>query len=338
VINYSQPNVTEEQISAAVDVLRSGWIAGAGDATRRWEDMIAEFTGYRYAVAMMNATVALNVAVKAIGMRATRIKVPNFTYAATGLVVPQEKRYLTAPNDNMTTENGSFGISVSYAGYPLQKGGMIADDAHYVYPDMIDGATFPIRVLSHHAVKPVPCGEGGTLLTSDRHIYDYAIRYRTHGKPAHSVDGVRASLHEGSNYRMTDIQAAMLCARLQDWEKEQQRRDEVARYYYRNLLQNGTFVLPPTHDRHSWHLFVLRFKEPAMRNKVRKHLFDNGIGTQLHYPPLSEQPIFNRDKKEPGAVESSVSLFRRVLSIPMHSGLTDEEVIYITDTINEVIS
>lgn len=314
-----------------------------GEYTRLWEHMVAEFTGYRYAVAVANASAGLEMVMSTYRTKVFEWLVPNLTFVATVQAVVKngifpnfaahdEDTYNTEPD-----ENNPYSTSVSYGGYPvLNARSRVFDSAHYVWEGMADDNNADFAVLSHHAVKPIPAGEGGTILTNDSFANSYLRRVRSHGRGSNGL-----SIYLGSNFRMTEMQAAMLVARLPDWEKEQQRRTEIAEYYTRRLNRHSLITPPPSHERHAWHLYAVRIPKP-FRNHIKSVLNRNGIETAVHYPPVASHPdmkLYTSDAflDYSDTQATTEQFYQTELSLPMHSGLTDEEVEYVLDTIDSTM-
>lgn len=219
-------------------------------------------------------------------------------------------------------------VSISYAGYPLQGSGLVADDAHYLFDSMAEYGNYKTRVISHHAIKTLGnSGEGGTILTNDADFDAFAREYRNHGR---NSDGL--TTFAGTNYRMTDIQASLLLSQLDRWYQNNSRRHEIANYYRDSLA--GYVELPPYHKRHSLHLFPIKFKSTEDRDRIQQQLKERGIGTQINYRPVHMQPLYQYIAADCPVAEDH---FARSLSIPIHLNLGEVELNYIVESIKELL-
>ena len=307
-----------------------------------YEREIAQFTGAPYAVAVNSATTALEICYSYyFGETSRAISVPSLTFAATATAL-QRARALAgnrfAPLKfvdpaRRTLVTATRDVSVSYSGYPLESWGIIADDAHSVFEGMFSYGNhrYLTRVLSHHAVKPLACGEGSTILTGDDNLVEYARNYRSHWR---EESGFTSSIL-ASNYRMQEVNAAILLNRLPRVEEERTRRRELADVYRNELLLVSEIVMPLDHEKHSYHLFPIRLPI-ALRDRVRGHLELNGIESVVHYKPVYDLPVFDgKHEVEEGRYASYV--YATELSIPVHHGLNEDSILFIAGKIKEAI-
>lgn len=326
-INYSQPNLNEEDVKAVQAVLTSNWLT-TGPKTQEWEESVANFCGYRFAISVANATVGLMVAYEWYFNKVKYVFVPTLTFVATAnMALRQGLGIKFADSDDKTLCGYTPDISVSYGGYPLSGRGLVADEAHYFYENMSEYGDYKARVISHHAVKPLACGDGGTILTNDADFAKFAIEYRNHGR-----DAMGLTTFPGSNLRMTDIQAALLLSQLDRWHVTNSIRHEIAQFYQRELF--GYVELPPYHKRHALHLFPIKLQTTEQRDKLQDELKQRGIGTQIHYRPVHQQPLYQHTYADCPVADDH---FARSLSIPLHVGLKQNELNYIVESIKRGI-
>lgn len=328
-IHYSQQTILPEDVKAVEKALTSNWIAGSGPTTQKFEEAIADFTGYRFAVAVSNASVGLEIAYKWYFSKMKYIYIPTLTFVATANMAYRQGLELKfADADDKTLCGYTPDVSISYAGYPLQGSGLVADDAHYLFDSMAEYGNYKARVISHHAIKTLGnSGEGGTILTNDADFDAFAREYRNHGR---NSDGL--TTFAGTNYRMTDIQASLLLSQLERWYQSNSRRHEIANYYRDSLA--GYVELPPYHKRHSLHLFPIKFKSTEDRDRIQQQLKERGIGTQINYRPVHMQPLYQHIAADCPVAEDH---FARSLSIPIHLNLGEVELNYIVESIKELL-
>lgn len=260
---------------------------------------------------------------------------------------------------------GTFsGIAaVSFAGYPVQLEKMrkIAD-AHnlWIVEDACHapGAKFKadngewiksgsgnysdIAVFSFHPVKHLCGGEGGAVATKRLDLYEKMQLLRTHGitKNPHDYRGNNhrpAWYHEmqelGYNYRITDIQCALLQSQLNRIENNLKRRNEIAKFYDENLSIEK-YGLPYREENvfHAFHLYVI---QSSRRDEVYLKLQAKGVHAQVHYIPVYQHPYYQETF---GVIKNKNNdyYFERCLSIPMYHAMTDVEVEYVVKILNEI--
>lgn len=222
-----------------------------------------------------------------------------------------------------------------------------AGDAHRVgactHSDM--------AVFSFHAIKHITTGEGGAVCTRDAAWAERMRRLRNHGMnadPGSWTDPPEPDapwyyeMHEtGYNYRLTDFQCALGRAQLAGLPESLARRRHIARRYYELLDGLPHLALPPRpahEDEHAWHLFPVAVDFAALgrtRGDIMRALASRGIGTQVHYIPLTHQPYYKAQGHKPLA--GAEHYYAHTLSIPMHTGLQDEDVAAIAGAISNVL-
>jgi len=186
--------------------------------------------------------------------------------------------------------------------------------------------------LSFHPVKHICSGEGGAILTNDNSIAKKAEKLRSHGieRPydeGHETPWFYKQTALGWNYRMTDFQASLGKSQLGRLDEQLATRREIAQKYdqaFTSAPFNHYLDCPTPTSGHSWHLYVLRFKQKGWRDKAHKFLKEKGILTQIHYIPLYKHPYY-QPLVEKVAFPGSEEYFDSCLSIPMFPGLTSEE-------------
>lgn len=199
-------------------------------------------------------------------------------------------------------------------------------------------------ILSFHPVKHICCGEGGAILTNCESIAISAKRLRSHGidRPYdenHSTPWLYEQNDLGWNYRLTDLQAALGISQLHKLDESLSKRRELASRYHRFLGEkpfSDHFDLPLPDEGNAWHIFVIRFKEPGVRDRAHKFLKSMEILTQVHYVPLHRHPYF---KKQMGklSLPGAEKFFEGCLSIPLFPQLSKDEQDRVTEALASFI-
>lgn len=209
-----------------------------------------------------------------------------------------------------------------------------------------DGRFCDAATFSFHPVKTIAAGEGGAITTNDAELADRLRRLRSHGITREASEFVgnadepwRQELHElGWNYRLPDINAALLRSQLSKLERFAARRRELAAIYDRGFSRFDEHVQPvmrlPDQDP-CWHLYVLRIDFEALgttRIAVMNALRERGIGTQVHYIPVHTQKYYDDQAPLAGAAE----YYRTCLSIPLFVGMSDDEAHRVVRAVGDV--
>ncbi len=175
------------------------------------------------------------------------------------------------------------------------------------------------------------CGEAGAVVTSDN---DLAVRMQM--LKQHGVSDNKYHHHlSGHNYRMEELQAAALRVKLNYIEEWTSLRQQHADTYRQQLAGIGDIVLPDTMPEvsHVYHLFVIRTEK---RDELLKHLRENGIGADMHYPtPLHLQPAFAGLGYSSGDFPVAEENAKKILSLPLFPELTNDEIAHISSLVRD---
>ncbi|MBT5338512.1 UDP-4-amino-4,6-dideoxy-N-acetyl-beta-L-altrosamine transaminase [Candidatus Falkowbacteria bacterium] len=181
-----------------------------------------------------------------------------------------------------------------------------------------------MTVFSFHPVKMITTGEGGAIMTNNKQLEEKIALLRSHGISKNSKDFKNDSDGDwyyeqqvlGFNYRLTDIQAALGISQLKRLDSFVEKRREIAKRYL-NELKNVTLPYQHPDANSSWHLFVVKIKD---RKAVYQQLKVQGIMTQVHYIPVTQQPFYHREQ-----LKNSDSFYQQCLSLPIYADLTSQE-------------
>ncbi len=365
-ISIAKPVMGDEEISAVTEVLRSGMLA-QGKVVTEFEGALSEYIGIKDAIAVSNGTVALDIALKSLDIRdRDEVIVPSFTFISTANAVLFQgakpvfadvdmKTFNIDPYDVMEriTDRTKAIIGVHLFGQPFDVKELqdICDDHNlYLIEDCAQsiGAEYEGRqtgnfgtlgCFSFYATKNMTTGEGGSIVTDSDELSTRCRLLRNHGE---SQKYYHTML--GYNYRMTDIQAAIGVVQLEKLDQLNESRIRNAAYLNKHLKIPG-LKTPYTKKNvtHVYHQYAAVIEEdfPLTRDEFMEYLAKEGIGSAIHYPlPIHKQPLYqelgytDEDVRCPNAVELS----GRILSLPIHPALKEEDLAYIADTINGIES
>ncbi|GAA07378.1 pleiotropic regulatory protein DegT/DnrJ/EryC1/StrS [Acetobacter tropicalis NBRC 101654] len=177
--------------------------------------------------------------------------------------------------------------------------------------------------LSFFPSKPLGgYGDGGAILTDDPERADLYRSLRTHGEGKTRYEVLRT----GMNGRLDTIQAAVLLAKLDGFKQELARRDEIARAYDAGLADVVQVPARVPNSASAWAIYAILVKDPAEREPLQARLKERGVPSAIYYPlPLHKQPAY-RDHHDGSSLPVSEDLATRILALPIHPELTDEEV------------
>lgn len=335
---YSTQQINVEDIGAVVEALSSPWLT-QGPAIERFEDALAGFVGAEYAVAVNSGTAALHLAVLASDRNLfktsplTFVATANAVLLAGGGVEFADVDPVTGNVDDWPEDDrGAALIPVHYSGRPApipeSAAFVIEDAAHALGSALSDGtrvgccAHSQATCFSFHPVKPITTGEGGAVTTNDQSFAQEIRSLRNHGRQR---DGLMYRL--GLNYRMDELSAALGISQLKRCEEYRLRRLEIAQAYdhaFRDMAE--LLYHPPLDSLSANHIFPVRVRH-GLRDATKRALLAEGIGVQVHYVPVHEQPYYVAHYNfEVEDFPYASAWGREELSLPCHAGMTRGDV------------
>jgi len=360
-ISISKPLIDELEIKNVVEVLKSGMLA-SGEWVMKFEEEFAKYIGVKYAVATTSGTVALDIASKALGVKSgDEVIVPDFTFIATANAVlfqnakpvfadVDEKTFTIDSDDVMEkiTPRTKAIIGVHLFGHPFDVKAIqeICEDhdlfliedcaqAHGAeYKGKKVGSFGTVSCFSFYPTKNMTTGEGGMVLTNNKEVERRLRLITNHGQDKKYLHAVL-----GHNYRMTNIQAAIGIAQLKKLENFNEKRVKNAEFLSRHLKVPLETPYKKKDVKHVYHQYVVKIKEdfPMKRDEFINYLSENGIDTAIHYPmPIHKQPLYRELGYPEDLCPVSTELSIVVLSLPVHPALTDDDLRYICEKINDV--
>jgi perosamine synthetase len=358
-IPISKPIIENEEIEAVVNVLKSGMLT-RGKETENFEKEFASYIGAKYSVSVMNGTIALEAALKALGIKSgDEVIVPDFTFIATANAVVNvgarpvfadidEKTYCIDPesaNELITGRTRAI-IPVHLFGHPANMDAineiaednrlLVLEDSAQAHGAEIKGTK--VGSLGHasafslYATKNMMTGEGGMVTTSIDSVYELLLKLRKHGEAKRYLSDMI-----GGNLFMTEMQAALGRVQLKKLDRWNENRRSNAEFYKKKLSSVKEITLPTEQPgyKHVYHQFVIRVPEKD-RDKLIEHLNKKGIGTAIHYPyPLHDHPVYRAMGYPETLNPVAKQVAKEVLSIPVHPLLSKEDLEYITTSILE---
>lgn len=348
----------KSEIDAAVNrVLASGWFV-LGSELRAFEEAFAAHIGVRHAIGVGSGTEAIHLALVASGVQPGDevITVPNtavptlsaisFAGATPVLVDVDPDSFCIDPGliEQKISARTRAIIPVHLYGNCCRMDEVMAvagrhnlaviEDACQahgaVYQGKRTGTFGAYGCFSFYPSKNLGAfGDGGMVVTDDDQRAEQIVLLRNYGQLERYYHEIK-----GFNSRLDEMQAAILSAQLPHLESWNRRRREIA-VLYSHAISHPAVRLPRQQEGsgHVFHLYVVRCQA---RDALRRHLADHGIGTQIHYPvPCHLQNAY----KDPGVPAGSYPVAEQcaaeVLSLPIYPELSDDEVRYVAETINQ---
>jgi dTDP-4-amino-4,6-dideoxygalactose transaminase len=370
VIALGQPTVGDEELAAVAEVFRSGWLAGAGPACKRFEERFAKVVGTRHALSTSNCGSALFLGLKVLGVRpGDEVIVGDYTFPATGHAVLQAGAtpvFADVRPDIWSADPASIEaaitprtvgiLAVDVAGQPgdydeyraiADKHGLwlfedAACSAGARYKTRPAGSLADLAAFSFHGRKGITAGEGGALVSDREDLIAHARKLHTYGiEPAITREGSGElpipSFHElGYNFRLSDIQAAIMGVQLDRLPDLLAARRSVAKRYH-EAFDGLPGVIAPVElpDReHPWQAYVLTIAPEISRDKLAPRVREQGVQCNFGTYASHLQPLYGKTESLP----VSADVFARHLAIPMHANLTDGEVERVAETVRGAVA
>ena len=339
-----------------------------GPEVEELEGALARFAGVRHVIGVSSGREALVIALMTLGVGpGDAVFLPAFTFAATASAITAvgatpvfvdvdpaicnmspDRLQQALENTIATTQLRSkvvmpvdlYGLPADYAAINAIAGihGLttIADAAQSfgaMVGELPVGALAPVTATSFYPTKPLGAfGDGGAILTDDDALAAAARQIRNHGRDGSGEESARLGL----TARLDTLQAAVLLAKLEIFENDLAARRRIAEHYgraFENLVQT-----PPCPEgvAPAWASYTLRVDE---RDAVQQRLVQAGIETGVYYRvPLHRHPAFAPWAGSKKAYPVSDQLANSVLSLPIHPGLTNEDVDYVIEELLQVLS
>ena len=364
-IYYGHQFIDDADIQAVVDVMRQDLTCGP--KIKELEEKLCRITGAKYAVVCSNGTAALHIAALAAGVgEGDEVITTPITFAASAncalycgarpvFADINEETYNIDPAQvkALTTEKTKAVVAVDFTGQSVEleelldhchKHGLvlIEDGAHVIgtrYKGKCNGAIADMTTFSFHPVKTVTCGEGGAVLTNSEEYYQKLLLYRTHGITKdpqlmeHEPDGswYYEQIALGMNYRLTDIQAALLISQLDKLPMFSTRRKEIVKTYneaFSKLPQIFIQKEIPESDT-TRHLYILRLNLDKLRIG-RKEFFEalkaENVCCNVHYIPTYYFPYYEKLGYKRGICPKAERLYEEITSLPLYYAMSDQDV------------
>lgn len=368
-----QYQVLKPQMDAAMLEVAENCNFISGKQVTELEQQLAEYVGVKHCVTCGNGTDALTLVMMAWDIKAgDAVFVPTFTFFASAEVVAfegatpvfvdvDERTFNVDPVKleeaiEQVKKEGKLNpravIAVDLFGQPAdytkieeickKHGLLLLEDGAQGFGGKIGDRTAcsfgDAAATSFFPAKPLGCyGDGGAVFTNDDEMADYMSSIRVHGKsPADKYDNLRIGL----NSRLDTIQAAVLKVKLQAFKDHELESVNRAAKLYDEYLGNvvKTPVVPEGFYS-SWAQYTLILDSKEQRTHLQKELKEQGIPTMVYYPkPMHLQGAFADLGYKKGNFPVAESLCERVLSLPMHPYLNEEDIRFVANAVKAALN
>lgn len=341
----------------------------SGKQVTELEEKLADYVGVKHCISCANGTDALSLALMAWNIGpGDAVFVPDFTFFSSGEVVSfegAEPVFVDVKEDTFnidpaklrkaiirTVEEKKYTpkviIAVDLFGQPAEFeeirkiadefGLLVLEDGAQGFGGEINGkraCSFgDISTTSFFPAKPLGCyGDGGAVFTDNDEWAALIGSYRIHGKGSYKYDNVRI----GMNSRLDTLQAAVLLAKFDAFERyEVSEVNRVAEKYTEELAAVVKTPIVLEGYLSSWAQYTIQLENQEQRDGLQKYLKERDIPSMIYYPKaMHSQEAFAPFKGEESELSVTAELCKKVLALPMHPYMEEDEIIQVTTAIKE---
>ena len=375
-INYGKHFIDKNDIKSVVDVLKSNFLT-QGPKIQEFEIALKKKFGAKYVACTSSGTASLHLC--GLALKWTKkdlILASPLTFVAT----TNAALYLNAKVDLIDINKETYNIDVDklkikldklkkkrkkihtliatdYAGQPsdwskLKKLSkkynfkLINDNCHAIGAKISKDQKYAVKYAdlvthSYHPVKNITTGEGGSILTNNKKLYDKIKILRSHGMIRDIKKTWKYSINDlGYNYRLTDIQSALGISQLKKLDQFIKRRNEIAKIYNNKLKDSDLFEIPKVQKNisHAYHLYPLKIKFKKLtisKDMLLKKLQSKGINLQVHYIPIHHHRLYK--SKINSYLPNTETFFEQAISLPVYFSLKKSEISYVLTNLLKII-
>jgi dTDP-4-amino-4,6-dideoxygalactose transaminase len=364
-IPLTRPYITQEIKDKVCEVLDSGYLT-EGDVTREFEESVRDYIGCEHAIAVTSCTTGLEVALRALGVgHGDEVVVPDYTYPATAsvvaivgadiVIVDVDPKTMLVDYDALEsaiTPRTKAIIPVSLFGNPLdyerlrgikeKHGVYIIEDAACSIGAECKGIKVgnlaDISVFSLHPRKFITTGEGGIITSNNSEWIEWMRSYKHFGMEAQESRTVTSFSRIGTNYKLSDIQAAVGLVQMRHIKPLLDQRLQLSRNYLDLLARQEHVIIPETtaHGKHSRQSFCVFVKN---RDEVMHQMRETGIEVQIGTYALHMHKAFNANKNchIAGDMSNSRYVFDHCLTLPLYDAMTAADQEYVVSQLIETL-
>jgi perosamine synthetase len=370
-VPFFVPQITDDDVKSVVNALKSPLLTD-GPKLREFELAFSKFTGAKYAIGVSNATSALHLSLKAIGLKkGDEVIIPDQTFVATAnavllsgatpVIADVEENGMNISTDSIEeniTKKTRLILPVHIAGKACDMNSLkkiarkhdvsiLEDCAHAIgakYEDKHVGTFGLAGCFSFYPTKNITTIEGGMVITNSKQIADYVRITRNHGLTRTLSQRFTSGkpwdydvVEPGYNYRLDEVRSSLGLSQLKRIKKLNNLRKKAFEYYNERLGKIEGIVTPEVSkkDDNVYHLYIVRIQKKygIERDALFKKLLKLGIRTSLHYKPLHEFTSLKKLAKSYGSLKNTTSLYREILSLPLYPEITKKEQDYVVECI-----
>jgi len=362
-IPLSKPDITDLEIKAVIDVLKSPCLS-LGPKVEEFEKLMADYIGRKYAIAVNSGTSALHLIIRALGIKENHEVITSpFSFISSSNCILYEKAKpvfvdIDAKSLNIDplkieekiTEKTKailavdvFGVSADWNKLEqiAEKHNLllIEDSAEALgseYNGKKCGSFGKASIFSFYPNKQITtAGEGGIILTDDEETADLCYSMRNQGRKQENNKWLE-HVCLGYNYRMPEVCAAMGIVQLKRIDKILEKRNKVAFLYNEKLKHIKGIQVPDNSG--TWFVYVIKIDKRYERDKIIKQMAEKGIQCSNYFYPIHLQPFYKQlFNYKQGDFQISEDVSQRTIALPFYNDLSEKEIEFIVETLSGLL-
>ena len=369
-INLYDINLEGNEFNYVSECLKTNWISSIGKYVKQFEKKFSEFFDYKYCLTTSSGTTALHLALEILNLnKGDEVILPNLTFASPINVIIKSGAKPVLVDINKLTYNIDLEqikkkinkktkaiICVHLYGQPCELGSLkrickknkiflIEDCAEALgskYKKNFVGNYGDISTFSFYGNKTITTGEGGMLVTSNRKFFEKGKILRAHG-----MSEKKRYWHDeiGFNYRMTNLQAAVGLAQIENAKKIIEKKILIAKFYSREIdllpKKIKNLIIKPYKIKNTLNSFwlyniLIKGIDFDTRNIILQKLEQRGINCRSFFYPLSDMKIYKKYAKS--SFKNSNLISRTGICLPSSPNLDRKQIKYIISSLGDVIN
>lgn len=356
-----QPSLSGNEKKYVNECLDSTWISSKGKFVDLFQNKFANFIGVEHAAAVCNGTVALHLALEALGIGpGDEVIVPTLTYIAsvnaityTGakpiFVDSLEDTWQINPDDveNKITKDTKAVLCVHVYGQSCDMDALLSickNHQLFLIEDCAEaigtyfkgkhvGTFGDVSTFSFYGNKTITTGEGGMVVTNHETLHERLSHLKGQGLAKY-----REYWHDvvGYNYRMTNICAAIGCAQLEQIDQITQKKRQIAQWYKEAFKGSSIFFHQEANNTtHSYWMCTILLSPKTDREGLKSYLIEQGIETRPMFYPIHTMPIYSKQYEKHLVAET---LSRRGMNLPSYPELNKDDIKFIVSKVLEYVT
>lgn len=367
-IPLARPDITEWEIEAVVNVLRSPYLS-LGPKLVEFEAKLAASVGVKYAIVVNSGTSALHLIIKAlkIGEGDEVITTPFSFVASANCILFERATPVFVDIDPLTwnidsnlidakiTEKTKAILAVDVFGHPAEWDQLrkiaekynirlIEDAAEALgaeYKGKKAGSLADGSIFGFYPNKQITTGEGGAIVTDNEEMAKLCRSLRNQGRS----NGKGWLEHDrlGYNYRLSDINCALGIVQLERLDELLSKREQAAQLYSERLKEIEEIEIPyiASDVKKSWFVYVTRLHDvfnQEDRDKISKELMEKGIESSNYFVPIHLQPFYRKIfGYQEGNFPVTEQIAARTIALPFYGNITEKEIDYVCDNLRRLV-